>query len=86
MQKYRSSFHGTPGLVEIPDPSAVTVQELLQKCEILITDYSSVYFDVLYLKKPVLFYQWDFSDFTKKHYKGVMARYGKVTLIIISTR
>lgn len=75
MQKYRSSFHGMPGLVEIPDPSTVTVQELLQKCEILITDYSSVYFDVLYLKKPVLFYQWDFSDFTKKHYNGVTARY-----------
>lgn len=31
------------------------VQQLLKESEILITDYSSVFFDVMYMNKPVLF-------------------------------
>lgn len=45
------------------------VQDLLIECDLLITDYSSVFFDVLYMKKPVIFTQFDLEEFYSKHYK-----------------
>lgn len=44
------------------------VQSLLKGSSILITDYSSVAFDFAYMKKPVVFYQFDYKDFYSKHY------------------
>lgn len=44
------------------------VQELLLKCKCLITDYSSVAFDVAYMKKPVIYYQFDEKEYYEKHY------------------
>lgn len=35
------------------------LDELMMRCKMLITDYSSVTWDVYYLGKPVLFYQYD---------------------------
>ena len=34
----------------------------------MITDYSSVFFDMVYMKKPILFYQFDKKDFRKFQY------------------
>ena len=45
----------------------VTVHDLLMSCSLLITDYSSVFFDVAYMKKPMVFYQFDFEEFRAKH-------------------
>ena len=42
------------------------VQTLLKESALLITDFSSVYFDFAYMRKPILFYQFD-PD--KYHYK-----------------
>lgn len=36
---------------------------------ILITDYSSVFFDVGYMEKPVIYYQFDQEEFWKIHYQ-----------------
>lgn len=44
------------------------VQTLLKESALLITDYSSVYFDMLYMHKPIIFYQFDFKEFYSKHY------------------
>ena len=35
----------------------------------LITDYSSVFFDVAFLNRPQIFYQFDSDDFRKYHYQ-----------------
>jgi CDP-glycerol glycerophosphotransferase (TagB/SpsB family) len=35
------------------------IQEVFQKCALLVTDYSSKAFDVAYLGKPVVYYQFD---------------------------
>ena len=35
----------------------------------LITDYSSVYFDIAYMRKPIIFYQFDEEEFRRKHYQ-----------------
>lgn len=45
------------------------IQELLKSSEMMITDYSSVFFDMIYMKKPVLFYQFDLDDFRRGQYK-----------------
>ena len=45
------------------------VQTLLMRCRLLITDYSSVFFDAGYMEKPVIYYQFDLEDFRKFHYQ-----------------
>lgn len=45
-----------------------SIQKLFQEASILITDYSSVAFEMAYLKKPVLYYQFDRDEvFGGKH-------------------
>ena len=51
------------------------MQDLLKRSEVLVTDFSSVYYDYLYMKKPVIFFQWDTEAFGKKHYKGALVDY-----------
>ena len=45
------------------------VQTLLMRCCLLITDYSSVFFDAGYMEKPVIYYQFDMEEFRKFHYQ-----------------
>ncbi|WP_129690865.1 bifunctional glycosyltransferase/CDP-glycerol:glycerophosphate glycerophosphotransferase [Gottfriedia acidiceleris] len=45
-----------------------TVQNLLKRHALLITDYSTVSFDFVYMKKPVIFYQFDYEEFYSRHY------------------
>ena len=37
------------------------------RCSMLITDYSSVCWDVYYMDKPVLFYQFDYDMYNQAH-------------------
>lgn len=45
------------------------VQELLIESSILITDYSSIFFDFAYMGKPEAFYQFDEDEYRSKHYQ-----------------
>lgn len=44
------------------------VQQLLKESLMLITDFSSVYFDMCYMNKPVLLYQFDEEEYRAEHY------------------
>lgn len=44
------------------------VQEQLKKCKLFITDYSSTYFDVGYMGKPIIYYQYDYEKYRNSHY------------------
>ena len=68
MQKYINDFRSEFSRVRIADKSTDDVQALLMDCAVLITDYSSVFFDVAYLNKPVIYYQFDEAEFRKYHY------------------
>lgn len=46
------------------------VQALLKESALLITDYSSVFFDFAYMKKPVIYFQFDQERFFGEHYEG----------------
>lgn len=55
--------------IRIADPEKEDLQELLKSSSLLVTDYSSVFFDMVYMKKPVLFFQFDEEKYRKYHYK-----------------
>ncbi|MBU1002513.1 MAG: CDP-glycerol glycerophosphotransferase family protein [Proteobacteria bacterium] len=40
---------------------------LLSLCDVLVTDYSSVFFDFLLLDRPMIFYPYDYEDYTTKN-------------------
>ncbi len=44
------------------------IQDLILESDILITDYSSVFFDFAYQKKPIIHYCYDHEEFIKSHY------------------
>ena len=68
MQKYISMFKSSNDHIVIADFDSYDVQELLKKSKLLITDYSSVFFDFAYMLKPCIYYQFDVKDFTEQHY------------------
>lgn len=68
----------------IADKDTFDVQDLLIRSQILITDYSSVFFDFAYMKKPEIFFQFDNERYRNSHYKEGYFSYeldgfGKVT-------
>lgn len=69
MQKYLSLFKTSSKNVIIASFDSYDVQDLLKKSDLLITDYSSVFFDFAYLNKPVIYYQFDRDKFFKSHYQ-----------------
>lgn len=68
MQKFISYFSTQSDRIEIADWKHYDVQDLLKRAAILITDYSSVFFDFSYMRKPVIFYQFDEAEFREKQY------------------
>lgn len=44
------------------------LQKFICSANILITDYSSIYFDFAYQDKPVVYYQFDYDDYRLGHY------------------
>ena len=51
------------------------VQTLLKESAVLITDYSSVFFDFAYMHKPVIYAHFDKAEYREKHYKEGMFIY-----------
>ena len=69
LQKELAHFSVSSPRVTLADVHSHDVQDLLMRCAVLITDYSSVYFDVAYLHKPVLYDQFDEEEFRSFHYQ-----------------
>ena len=62
-------FHTDCERIQILDRSNISLDELLKKSALMITDYSSVAFDFGYMRKPVIYYQFD-RDMFKAEYGG----------------
>ena len=69
MQPYLSYFEDIDTGVVIGSAQRYDVQELLKSSQLMITDYSSVFFDMVYMKKPVIFYQFDEEKFRRQQYQ-----------------
>ncbi|MFB5661492.1 CDP-glycerol glycerophosphotransferase family protein [Alteribacillus sp. HJP-4] len=64
MQPFIESFQfGHSERIRVVPFGRESVQELLMKAALLVTDYSSVSFDFNYLQRPVLFYHFDQERF-----------------------
>lgn len=61
MKEFLEAFHTENDQVKLIVQGSQPLNELIMKCSMLITDYSSVSWDVHYLGKPVLFYQFDYE-------------------------
>ncbi len=70
LQKFSHLFKANDESVVIAAFDKYDVQKLLKESSILVTDYSSVFFDFAYMKKPLIYYQFDYNDFYSKHYQN----------------
>ena len=54
--------------IVIANQKEYDVQQLLRQSDVLITDYSSVYFDFAYMRKPIIYYLFDYERYRSEHY------------------
>ena len=70
LQKYMDIVqrHSFGNRIVVATEDTHDVQTLLKESILLITDYSSVFFDFAYMRKPVIFFHFDYAKFRKNHY------------------
>ncbi len=69
LQSYCECFRGLENdQVVIADRHSFDVQQLLLGSSVLVTDFSSVFFDFAYMKKPEVFFQFDEEEYRSQHY------------------
>ncbi|MDW7615121.1 CDP-glycerol glycerophosphotransferase family protein [Peribacillus simplex] len=64
-QPFIDQFHTTCDQIEIIKFGDVNISKLIRESALLITDYSSVAWDMYYLEKPTIFYQFDLDEYTE---------------------
>ena len=69
MQQYADKFSTGNEKIVIGHAKDYDVQQLLMESAVLITDYSSIYFDFAYMKKPLLYYQFDYEKYRRGQYQ-----------------
>ncbi|MBQ7645762.1 MAG: CDP-glycerol glycerophosphotransferase family protein, partial [Clostridia bacterium] len=68
VHRFLDCFNTSNSRIKIADFKNNDVQDLLINTDILITDYSSVFFDYGYMRKPVVFFQYDEAAFRAEQY------------------
>ncbi len=64
---YLSRFSAPSENIELVQFGSRPLNEIMMKCQMLVTDYSSVCWDVYYMGKPVIFYQFDYDMYMQVH-------------------
>ncbi len=68
VHRFLDCFQCSDPRIKIADFKNNDVQDLLIHSDILITDFSSVFFDYAYMRKPVVYYQYDEAAFRAEQY------------------
>ena len=68
-KKFLHLFKAEDTSLVVADFDHYDVQQLLKESQLLVTDYSSVFFDFAYMNKPSVYYQFDEEQFFAGHYK-----------------
>lgn len=68
MQSFLHYFAVDTDRIELGDWKKYDVQQLLKESAYLITDYSSIFMDFAYMRKPMLYYQFDYEKFRAGQY------------------
>lgn len=77
MKKDINKLHSCSKNIIINNNQNIDIQKMLNECDLLITDYSSIAFDVAYMYKPVIYYQFDLDKYRLEHYKEGYFSYKK---------
>ena len=70
MQSFIDSFTTNCDRIHIVDAKSGDIRKLLLESALMVTDYSSVALDFAYMKKPVVFYQFDVKRFREAQYEA----------------
>ncbi len=65
MSKFLHLFTGE--FSDVVNWNETGTQELIRRASILVTDYSSIAMDFAYMKKPLIYFQFDYATFRKEH-------------------
>ena len=68
MKKFINCFNNDNQFIKIINDE-IDIQKLLIDSSLMITDYSSVYMDFAYMKKPIIYYQFDYEKYRESHFK-----------------
>lgn len=69
LNKFLSCFNDfDKNIIFLNSKNGDSVQKHLKESAIMITDFSSVFFDYAYMKKPAIYYQFDEEEYYKSHY------------------
>lgn len=68
MQQYIEKFVSESNNIRVIKKGQESLSQLICKSDMLLTDYSSVFFDFIYLSKPISFYHFDYEDYRKYQY------------------
>ena len=68
VHRFLDCFETNNSRISIADFKNNDVQDLLINSDVLLTDYSSVYFDYGYMRKPVVHYQFDEEEYRTHQY------------------
>jgi len=66
MRQYLASFR-VPSHVEVVSYDDVDVREMVARARVLVTDYSSVAFNMAFVQRPVVYFQFDRDDYYAGH-------------------
>ena len=69
MQRFAACFSSVHPRIKINHFNTQNIQQLLLESKLLITDYSSIFFDFAYLGKPLAYYAFDEAYFFATHYQ-----------------
>ncbi|MDA7756446.1 CDP-glycerol glycerophosphotransferase family protein [Opitutales bacterium] len=65
LMQFQSDFSPPEGYLNVYFHSALgDIYPLLKYTDVLITDYSSIYFDFLLLDRPIIFYNYDYEEYS----------------------
>lgn len=64
-RQFYNCLKSTDPYITIFDYESCKINEMLMKCNMFVTDYSSASWDVFYMDKPVLFYQFDADKYAE---------------------
>lgn len=78
MHKYINCFNiNNKSNIRIANVKTEDIQKLLKESALLITDYSSVYMDFAYMKKPIIYFQFDQEEYRSKQYEEGYFNYNR---------
>lgn len=69
MDRFLKYFKSDSQFIIVASRKEYDIQKLLSESALLVTDYSSLFFDFAYMKKPIIYFQFDKEKFRESQYE-----------------